>query len=384
MPSHERVPGGSFTDMQGTEKMSQSEQEKLLDFPLIDPPPTAPKKTARGISGVGHTIKKGYLRIGKSMIKYGLTPISTLTSERIVDHIETNLVEPIVPEYAEGFAEAILEIAKDPENFIVFIGNHQGYGDSLGSAINAKYVTDLINQRRAPENQFRGFIIPIAASLVSGDQSASWQKLVGPLKKRALEYNLHAVDIVRKKDREQYDLHGSNKRYENELMKIINYEDDRIGDGLYVYLAGNMQEGRRKKRKFPGSLNPFGRPINGLAELNCKSFHGLVKSAELERHRKVIIIPVGSHGAPDIFDPEYHSLPTLKAVKEFVSSNPKSLLTVKVGLPVSYDHIVLEARREALEQTRSEEITSRNIDYKFGSMLAELLPPEAQGFYRKT
>jgi len=73
-----------------------------------------------------------------------------------------------------------------------------------------------------------------------------------------------------------------------------------------------------------------------------------------------------------------------KAVKEFVSSNPKSLLTVKVGLPVSYDHIVLEARREALEQTRSEEITSRNIDYKFGSMLAELLPPEAQGFYRKT
>jgi len=143
-----------------------------------------------------------------------------------------------------------------------------------------------------------------------------------------------------------------------------------------------MQEGRRKKGKFPGSLNPFGHPINGLREFNCKSFHGLVNSTELKHHRKVIIIPVGSYGAFDIFDPGYHSYPTLKVLKELVRSNPKSLLTVKVGLPVSYDDIVLKARKEALKQNGSEEINSRNIDHEFGSMLAVLLPPGAQGYYR--
>ena len=418
MCSRENAPVIAFPNPQKTGKMSYLEQAKLLDFPLIDPP-TAPReasawddiaetveaivngfvpdefkdenggtiifntsKEAVGkISRVGQIVKKKCLGIGKTIIEHEIKLIPTSVWRKMADRVETNIVKPTMPEYAKGFDEAVLKIAKDPENLIVFISSHEGLGDGAGSAKIAKYTTDLINTQRPPENQSEGWMLPISASLGSGHQGVSWQKLIEPLKERALKYHLFMVDITRKKDEEQYSLRGGNRKHSRELIKIINHDNDRIADGQFLYLAGKMEEGRREKRKFPRNLNPFGRPINGLRELNCKSFHSIVNSIELKYHRRVIIIPVGSYGAFDIFDPEHHSLPTLKAIKEFVRPNPKSLLTVKVGLPVSYDDIVLEARKKAKQKNGSEKITSEAIDHKFGDMLAELLPEKARGRY---
>lgn len=329
-------------------------------------------------------IKKNKSRFKRwSSIEKAVKPGLMKLAEKLMDRTETNIGAPIKPQYAEGFNEAILEITKDPNNILVFTCNHEGLGDGAPSGIISKQVYEMINNQRGPdEEKFRGFMLTIASSLTSGHQGSLWQELIKLADKTLQKYYLYMIPYTREKDKIQYNLHADNDEYKKVLDAIIKKEPDRIADGLFLYIAGNMSEGRRIKREFPTNLFPFGRPINGLPDLNCDRFHALAKITELRYGKKFIIVPVGMFGGFNVFDPEHHSMPTPKAIKELVSNNPKSLFTVRVGLPISYDQIVLNAKNEAMKQKGSEDITSRDVDSQLGYMLARQLPKEAQGHYK--
>jgi hypothetical protein len=324
-------------------------------------------------------VQKKRMSIGEEIMR----PAFASIAKKLVDRVETNLGLPIKPEYDEGFDESVLKLAKDPKNIFVEVGNHEGLGEGAGSVIIIKHITDLINAERAPGNLHRGSMLTIASSLASGHQGIFWQELIKQGKEKTLEYHMPMEEYTREKDKTKYNLYANNTKYQEELMRIIDKDDKRIADDLYFYLPGNMEEGRWEKRNFPANLLPFNRHIKGLQELHCERFNLLMKIIELRHNRKVWIIPVVQFGGFRIFDPNNkHSLPTSIAIKEIISNHPKSLLSVKVGLPRSYDSIVSKARAEAEKQRGSKEITSKDIDYRLGKMLAEPLPLKARGYYK--
>lgn len=321
-------------------------------------------------------------------IAQALKPGVIALAKKLMARVETNIGAPIQPEYAPGFNEALIEAAKDPNNVLVFVCNHEGLGDGAPSGIISKQTTDLINSNLSPgQEKWRGWMLTIASSLASGHQGSLWQELVKLGDETLQKYSLFMKPFTREKDKVKYNLYADNDEYKETLDSIVQKKPDRIADGLMLYIAGNMEEGRRVKRKFPGNLYPFGRHIKGLQDLNCDRFHALAKISEIRYKKNFIVIPVGAYGGFNVFDPEHHSMPTPKTIKELISNHPNSLFQVKVGLPMPYDQIVLRARMKAENdfargQRETKDITSRDVDFQIGLLLTANLPQDAHGFYK--
>lgn len=300
-------------------------------------------------------------------------PLVAKGAEIFVDRTEKNIVQPIIPEFPDGFREMLLEKVKDPNTVLILISNHEGLPDGGTTAVLSRDITSLINEAKAIQEPHRGFMLTIAASLETGHQNLFIKEVIKYARYKLPKYFLTFGVYTRRKDKEKYHLKSNNNdEYNQKLTAIIDKKEEREADGLALYLAGNMEEGRRiKEGEKKGQMK-------GMQRLECEQFHLLIEIMKKRYHKKPILIPVGSYGAFDVLDPDRNNLPTLKSIGVFMGTKPKkSLLTVKVGLPIDYDDMVDKIQKDKEQQ----KITNEDIDNCMGKMIAKLLPLSARGVY---
>lgn len=308
------------------------------------------------------SLRKPAERLGKEIVRL---PIA-LAAKMFVTLGERKIVKPIKPKYAEGFDSAFKKAMGDPSTLPIFISNHEGHADIASIAIVSQKLTDII---RSDGNQFRGFMLTIAASLETGHQNLFLQEITRQAKKRFLNYHLVTQAFVREADREKYGIDSNNLVYMKRLMEIVKKGDNRGADGLAFFPQGSVESGRRIE-----TGEDKGR-IKGMQKFNCGELYELIEKIEARCQRKVLIIPIGSHGAGKVISPD-HRRPTLAAIEQMPKLHPKPLMVVEVGLPIEWGHL----KEQIVEQKRGE-VTAEDVGNFLGKIVASLLPSDAQGIY---
>lgn len=315
--------------------------------------------------------KEKKLSIEEKVVK----PFIALAATIFVPLVERNIVKPIKPEYAKGFDNAFMDIMKNQSVLPIIISNHTGHADAAGTVVISKHLTELANKVRSPENQFRGFMLTIAASLESAHQSLFLQQCTRQAKKILPKYTLSFGAYTRKKDVEKYRMNSSsNQKYVEETNEIIKGGSKRKADGLVYYVEGTVEGGRRiKEGKKQGQ-------IKGMQKIDCEQLNMLIKKTQLRYQRKVIIITSSSDGASEVLDPDQESIkPTRKAIAAVASPIPprKSLLTVKVDMPIFYNDMIRQ-----MEERMGRKTTSQDVSDELGRRISKGLPPEKRGYYK--
>ncbi len=233
----------------------------------------------------------------------------------------------------------------------VIVSSHTAHLDCLPLAGVAKTLTAMIN--RIGERRLQGFIVPIAASMETGNQGSIVKEGAERIGKiTAQQYNLQALSYARAKDKEKYDIPGNPQEFIRDLTGQA-----RNGYGVAVFPESTMQAGRTKKHKLLGKTERF-----GMQEFKYMEAIAII----IRRTGKVpLYIPVGIDGGFRLESPD-NNRPTLPYLGEIFLTHPHhtKLVSVRVGLPISH-----------------EEIGSADINDFLGKKVAALLPPEARGVY---
>lgn len=316
-------------------------------------------------------IKEKRLSIAEKIKK----PAIALAATIFVWRVEQKAVKPIKPEYAKGFDKAFMELAKDPSVLFILVSNHTGHADAAGTAVIAKHLTDLANKVRPVENQFRGFMLTIAASLEAAHQNLFLQQCARRAKKiLPKKFHMPLGEFTRKKDVDQYEMDSNgNREYAEKTSAIIKGKDDRVADGLAYYIEGTVEGGRRAKEGENAGQR------NGTQRIDWDQYDKIINKAQSRHHRKVAIITASSKGACEILDPDRDNQPTKKAILYVANPLPsrKSLLTVKVDLPIPYDDMVSQ-----LEGKMGQKIIPQDTGDEIGRKISKPLPPNERGYYK--
>lgn len=304
-------------------------------------------------------------RLGKEILR----PAIAKATEIFINRVQRKIVERIKPEYAEGFDSAFTQAMRYPNIIPILISNHEGHADIISTAIISRKLTDIVNTTRNDEDRFRGFMLTIAASLETGHQNLFLQESIRQAKMKLPEYFLSTQSFRRKADRERYGITSDNSHYMRKLTAIVNRGEEREADGLAFYPQGSVESGRRIKNGKDENH------IKGMQEFNCDELYKLIRVIESRYQRKVLIIPIGSHGAGNVVNPD-HRRPTLKTAVELVKQDPKSLMSVRIGLPIEWDNLVRQT-----EEQKGREATPEDIGDSLGKIIASLLPSDARGVY---
>lgn len=305
-------------------------------------------------------------RLGTGIVR----PPIAKAAEIFFNRVERKIVERIEPEYAEGFDNAYKEEMQDPNTTIpILIFNHEGHADAISTAIISRKLTGITNETRSDEDLFRGFMLTVAASLETGHQNLFLQEGMRVVKKKLPRYNMSTEPFVREQDRERYGITSDNEAYVAKLMEIAKKGVNRSADGLAFYPQGSVESGRHIKE------GPNKNHIKGMQKFNCDELYNLIKIIEARYHRKVLLIPVGSHGAGNVISPD-HRRPTLKTVTTLVRKNPESMMSIKVGMPIKWSDL-----KKQIEERKGQKATAEDLEEFLGKTIASLLPPDARGVY---
>lgn len=312
-------------------------------------------------------IREKPLSIAERIIK----PAVVKGSEIFMHLAERNILGPIKPEYPEDFEDACAKLMKDSSVVPILISNHEGHADGAATAIISRDLAQIVNTVRTPETAFRGIMLTIASSIETAHQSIFLQQCTRQAKIRLPKYSLSTQAYTRDKDRREYKMTSKNYGYTEKLMKIISGDEQREADGLAFFVEGTVEGGRRiKEGENKGQ-------IKGMQEINWSRLDILIKTI-IRHKKKAVIIPYGSYGAFNILDPDHKNLPTLRAIRAITSLQvpKKSLLTVRVGMPIEYSEMIRQ-----IQEQRGQETTLKDIGNHVGRIIANLLPEEARGVY---
>lgn len=304
-------------------------------------------------------------RLGTEIIR---PPIAKAT-EIFFNRVENNVVARITPEYVEGFDNAFREAMRDSNIMPILISNHEGHADAISTAVISGRLTGIVNETRSSGDQFRGFMLTVAASLETGDQNLFLQEGMRVVKKKLPRYSLSMQPFVRERDRTKYGITADNEDYMGTLMEIARRGSNRIADGLAFYPQGSVESGRRIKE---GANKNH---IKGMQSFNCDELYNLIRIIETRYHRRVLLVPIGSHGAGNVINPD-HRRPTLKTLLTLAKKNPESLMSVKLGMPINWTDL-----KQQIEKQKGRKATAQDVGDFLGKTIAALLPPDARGIY---
>jgi hypothetical protein len=260
-------------------------------------------------------------------------------------------------EYTEGFREEFTKAIVN-NDLITLISNH----DSLYNANSISLVAWALTQeaRRIMGNDnFKGFILPVATSLTTGHQDYSTGRLFEAVESRLNKNFLFTTPHTRKKDQQQFNMQSNKRTYMENLIDAVNN-----GYGIAMFPEGTMEGGREDET---GARK-------GMMEFEADALPVILKIAT-KKERNVAFIPIGTSGGVEIFDPTKKAASLKAWLAASYLWTPK-LVKVRVGLPVSSEEL-----RHLAEQ-RSEEGAKRLINSSLGQKIAELLPDNQRGVFR--
>lgn len=245
--------------------------------------------------------------------------------------------------------------------FPIVISSHQAHIDGVNISLLTKGLTRKANEILPDEQKTKGFLLPLATSLATGDQDPRLKTLYDDTKPVLNANNLYPVNLTRPKDIRRYGLSSNRDEFEmNMLIKI-----DQGYNGIVIFPEGSVQAGRRKENG----------QINGMQPFKEGSIRNVVSIAK-QRNEDILFIPVGISGGPAIFDQD-NNKPTSKA---FISMLPfaSNGIRINVGTPIKSD---TQDLNDLININNSE--TNKKLNDFFAFKVAALLPPQEQGVYAK-
>lgn len=255
-------------------------------------------------------------------------PRENLENQRVFDLFELNYQ----PETLKTIFSHI-ESGKIP----LIVSNHQSHADGLILAM----ITDKI-KNSSPE-KINGFYLPVAASMVSGDQNLNLKKIVDSLEESCRQKSLFMIPVTRPKDVEKYGIKNQNR---GSLKKILTSHKN--GFGLIFLPEGSVQAGRTNK---DGNIFGMIKPEEN------NSFDNIIRKY-LKNNIDFCIIPVAINGTHQLCNPDSYQITTIP--------------TSKISATIS-ENIFTKTDFENKETKPSDFIMP---------LISKMLPIESQGVYK--
>ncbi len=215
----------------------------------------------------------------------------------------------------------------------IVYANHQGHMDGMALAAISEYLRNLASS--GPDTYpLKGLVIPIAASIASGDQSEELKETYDSLKGGALRKGFKGFPVTRKKDQIQFGM--SRTKIIGELRPFIDglYE----GYGIALLPEGTVQGGRHPKGEDIEQI--YG--MQTVQEDNLIDFFQLINRVLGKEGKWPFFMPVGLHGSYRIMQsPETEGRPkpilTRKGLVSLVIGiTGFSLLKIQANLGMPY------------------------------------------------
>lgn len=254
----------------------------------------------------------------------------------------------------------------------ILYANHQSHADGMALAVISGYLRKLAS-RNPNDYQLRGLVIPIAASMASGDQSQELKETYDSLKGGAFRKGFEGFPITRRKDQQQFGM--SRAKIITELRPFINRLEK--GYGIAILPEGTVQGGRHREGEDIEQI--YG--MQEVQEDSLIDFFQLIKRV-LGEGRKPFYMPVSLHGgfrilqSPQEVDKPKPTLTRKGRISIYLGVIGLSLLKIRTNLlrPFTEDEIVADL---GSNWRKNGPIFNRYAMTK----IAPFLPPVARGVY---
>lgn len=267
----------------------------------------------------------------------------------LVDNSERNL-DTFISHIVEGHT---------PEIF----SNHQSLGEGVFWPALTSRIVEEVNAR-GRTRKFKGFYIPTAASLRSGDQGEIFKTLFGMLNPEFRKRGLFTVDVIRDKDKDSYGIRGTNRFAMRRLLT-----SGKRNKGIVIYPEGEVEGGR---------LGEDGR-IKGMQEVREATTFAQFVNESIIKSPDIALLPIGIHGSYRILDPNDYSNPLTIIPRDII----QMIIGQKEVVPVAQVSIGTPLTKSSLENIMQEPLNHHepaHIQFLMGQV-ARLLPIEARGAY---
>lgn len=237
----------------------------------------------------------------------------------------------------------------------IIYANHQSHADGIALAVISDYLMRL--------STLKGFAVPIAASMESGDQSLELKKSFDLLRPAVEGMGLVSVPVTRKKDVKQYDM--DRRRITAEVSKFA--EKIKEGYGIALLPEGSVQGGRHPAGSGIDEINGMQTAERGA----LLGFRNLVARVGKPIGKSPFFIPVGLHGgyrfvqSPEGGKPKPTNRGWLALGLGMLSIRTMQI-QANLGMPIRTEQL-------SLYQGQEENYLMRRV--------AELVPPIARGVY---
>lgn len=255
--------------------------------------------------------------------------LSSKLAERTMDaHVEIN----VSPQVNNHFLKLIAE-----GGVPVLYFNHEGHADGIAISVISAYYRDLAATQPQVEPSLKGFAIPIAKSMATGDQSQELKQSYDLLKEAAHLKGLEEVPATRIKD----GIYGiDRKEILAEMWPFV--RRIRQGYGIALLPEGSVQGGRHPQ----GTSRE---EIYGMQEVknnNLIGFFDLINKVVGPKGKKPFYFPGGLHGSFRIMEAPEDGKPFLTPLGKLSlavgASIGVSLLRIQANMlmPYSEDEII--------------------------------------------
>ena len=265
--------------------------------------------------------------------------------------------------YTEGTRESV----EKARSFIrdgyvpVLYANHQSHADKLVLS----GITQSLAQRDA-HDRFAGFLVPVAATIESGEQGSYIQQLMSLFAPLYFDRGYGPdVSFITDSDRQTRGVTGSNTASVKRLM-----DAPRDKYGLVMFPEATLKGGRTGD----------GGTVNGMQDVTPITGGGLIGYPRFWVNRglgEAVFLPIGISGSYRMYPPDSdRNEISPRVIMGILGDRPvEPMVTISAGNPFSYSDLRDEVREEPNNKQK------KHIDLMM-SKVAELLPATERGNYR--
>lgn len=286
--------------------------------------------------------------------------------EKIVGRGFNAIVDLKVPDGFEGrFSELIID------GVPIVYANHQSHADGIALSVVSEYLRNLA-AKTLKTSPLRGFAVPIAASMSSGDQSIELKRSFDLIKGTVMSKGVDPIPVTRKKDAISYGM--SRQALAREALPFVDRLRRNFGIGSFP--EASVQGGR----------HPEGATIEeiyGMQEVVDSGLIDLIKLAKKvlgSEGKRPFFVPLGLHGSFRFMDcPEAGKpKPTLNGWAALI----KGIVGLPVGMKIQAS-LVMPFGEDQLIQGIGIDWSEKTLDSNRYLMeqVAQAIPYVARGIY---
>lgn len=172
----------------------------------------------------------------------------------------------------------------------IILANHRSLADIFA-------IYNVINSLNLDiNNNLKGFYLPVAASLTTGDQNEYVTRIYSEIVKQCSLKNIFFTEVLRPKDIEKYKIDPNSeqsRQYKRNLLTILSIKEN--NHGLILFPEGTTQAGRYSSE----TKKPYGHhPLEGtnIADSLISKF--------LDQNIRFVVLPLIINDSEKVFSPD--------------------------------------------------------------------------------